>query len=166
MKTISIAATTLNDPPHLPYKVYFQAIEGEPDWEKFRIDRTEVEEIKVLDFLIARAENGTPWIQKFELIAALNDMGSHDEFESKRQRTSMRKLQQILRDLTLMGFLIVRHPKHGVKLAQNTEEVREYANWLEQKAKADIKSMMLVRRTLLQNAGIPEDKSQSLFPNF
>lgn len=113
------------------------------------------QEETVLQFL---GHNGP--MQKHQILTALNHLGSHDVHEEKRQRTSMRKLQQILRDLTEMGVPIVRHVKDGVWIATEMSEVHDYADWLERKAKADIASMMHMRKTLLVNCGI---EKQSLF---
>ena len=124
--------------------------EGNP-YRTINLRLVDFEQRQVLNFLI-QAKNSKRSYQKRDIISMLDSLGNHEDFEAPRQRTSMRKLQQILHDLTEMGAPIVRHPKRGVWLASSTEEVKAYADWLDYKAHADIASMMHMRRCLLTSS--------------
>ncbi|TXH08066.1 MAG: hypothetical protein E6R04_11620 [Spirochaetes bacterium] len=89
-----------------------------------------------------------PRSQKHQLCKLMKDYGTHEEFESPRQRTSMRKIQQLIRNLREMGIPIVSHVSKGVWLARYEEDLREYIEWIENKARSDIASMMSVKNTL------------------
>ena len=107
------------------------------------------DEGRVFSVLLDRYNNNEGPIQKHALCQIVNDRGAHERHESPRKRTSMRKMQQLLRNLRGMSVPILSHVKHGIWISRSAEEIWEYADWLDRKAKADIKSMLEVRDLLL-----------------
>lgn len=87
---------------------------------------------------------------KLQITRMIEDMGSHEKYEIERQRSSIRKVHQIIRNLRLIGLPIVSDDE-GSWLARSTEEVLKFCDWLSMKAGNDIKSMLTLRRELLDS---------------
>jgi hypothetical protein len=83
-----------------------------------------------------------------ELADRVACLGSHELHETMRKRTTPRKMFQVIRDLRNKNCPIVGD-KRGIYIADTTRQVREFADGLEQKARADYESMMQMRNTLL-----------------
>lgn len=81
-------------------------------------------------------ESAEGFLTKKDIIDRVEAFGYHKAFESyTSMATSMRNMQQILRDLRDWGVPIISTTK-GVKVADSVEEVVDYCNWLQKKRKA------------------------------
>ena len=94
-----------------------------------------------------------------ELTKFWNDFGAHPQHEVARKQTTPRKMFQIIRDLRDAGCPIVGDAK-GLWVARSVQEVEAFAEHLEQKARADVASMLELRNSMLL---IVQSKVPSLF---
>lgn len=94
-----------------------------------------------------------------DLVKLVDGAGTHDQFESPRKATSTRKMYQVIRELRDMNCPIVGDSK-GIYLAKTVQQVRDFSAHLEQKAKSDIKSMMILRKKMMH---MINDHTPSLF---
>lgn len=87
------------------------------------------------------------------LTMRFSSYGGHPAFEGLTKYTTVRKIRQIIRDLREAGVPIVGNHK-GIKIARSVDEIVEFCDILESKAKADIASMMKLRRKMLDLGGV------------
>lgn len=98
------------------------------------------------EVLLAIAEHKKLTIS--QLVGLVNDKGAHEKHEAPRKPTTVRKMYQIVRDLREAKCPLVGDSK-GIWIAKSTNEVADFANYLEKKAYADIKSMLELRDSML-----------------
>lgn len=91
-----------------------------------------------------------------DLVRDVNDLGAHEEYEDPRKRTTPRKMFQIIRNMRDAGIPVVDDTK-GLWIASSVNEVMQFADHLERKARSDIASMLKLKRTMLSfvNADMP-----------
>lgn len=94
-----------------------------------------------------------------QLVATVNLAGAHEIHERPRKATTTRKMYQIIRNLREAGCPIVGDPD-GIYIASSVQDVIDFAYNLEKKAKADIASMMDLRKQMLS---IVKREQKSLF---
>lgn len=83
-----------------------------------------------------------------DLVKLLNKFGSHEEHEYPNTNTTPRKMFQIIRNMREAGVPIVGD-KEGLWIASDVSEIERFAQYLEQKAKSDIASMLKLKKTML-----------------
>lgn len=85
-----------------------------------------------------------------DIAKKLDDMGSHKRHESPRVKTTPRQVYQIIRNLRDMRVPIVGD-KSGVHIAERVDEVKDFADFIIDKANADYASMMRLKTAMLQS---------------
>lgn len=114
------------------------------------------------DVVLLKQHRNATAFRKFtihQLCLIVNNAGSHPLFEKTQKKTTPRKMFQVIRDLRMKGVPIVGDVE-GLWIARSENELREFCDRIEQKAKSDIASMMTLRKTMMENLN---DKKQSLF---
>lgn len=91
-----------------------------------------------------------------DLVRDVNDLGTHEEHEDPRKKTSRRKMFQIIRNMRDAGIPVVGDNK-GLWIAGSVYDVERFADHLERKARSDIASMLKLKRTMLSfiNSDMP-----------
>ncbi len=84
-----------------------------------------------------------------QLVAGLDDLGAHEIHEEARKKTTTRKMYQIIRNLREAGCPLVGDTK-GIWIAATQGEIEDFAEYIEKKAKSDIKSMLALKRRMLR----------------
>jgi len=118
------------------------------------IDR-DSDEAKVLEYIRAFPRK----VPKEEIARHLRKMGSHERFEKIKEATTVRLVQQLIRNLRDLHCPIISD-RSGSWIATSIDEIETFAEYLENKAKADIASMMTLRRSMLS---MVSSKTPSLF---
>lgn len=98
-------------------------------------------------------------LQIGQIVGAIKNLGSHEQHEHPRKKTTTRKVYQIVRNLREAGYPIVGDSK-GIWIAESIGDVETFAYHLEQKARSDIRSMLHLKRTML---AIVHSNTPSLF---